>query len=50
MMADDMHIHRGGDTDTWSAGCQTMPQATWRNFVSDIGEGRKADNLSSHIF
>jgi len=42
MMADDMHIHRGGDSDTWSAGCQTMPRTTWDKFVLDIGTGREA--------
>lgn len=42
MIADDMHIHMGGKTDTWSAGCQTMELSLFNKFSLNIEEGRKA--------
>ena len=29
-----INIHRGGDTGTWSEGCQTVPRAQWDSFIS----------------
>lgn len=42
MIADDMHIHQGGNTDTWSAGCQTLKLSHWNIFSEQIEKGRKA--------
>ena len=42
MTIQDMHIHQGGDNDTWSAGCQTMPQLVFQGFMSEMREARKA--------
>ena len=42
MTVEDMHIHQGGDNDTWSAGCQTMPRLIFQGFMSEMREARRA--------
>lgn len=32
-----MLIHQGGATNTWSAGCQTVPKAQFNDFVAALG-------------
>lgn len=32
-----MLIHQGGATNTWSAGCQTLPKAQFNDFVAALG-------------
>ncbi len=32
-----MLIHQGGATNTWSAGCQTIPKADFNDFVAALG-------------
>lgn len=36
-----MHIHRGGNDNTWSAGCQTIPKSRYDAFLAALG-GQKA--------
>lgn len=35
-----MLIHRGGDDNTWSAGCQTIPRGTYADFQAALGGQR----------
>ena len=35
-----MLIHQGGATNTWSAGCQTLPKAQFNDFVAALGGQR----------
>lgn len=33
-----MYIHRGGDGNTWSAGCQTIPNSHYPAFLKSLGD------------
>jgi murein DD-endopeptidase MepM/ murein hydrolase activator NlpD len=33
-----MYIHRGGEEETWSAGCQTIPTSRYSAFLAALGE------------
>lgn len=35
-----MHVHRGGDDNTWSAGCQTIPKSRYDAFLRSLGDQR----------
>ncbi|QUW04435.1 LysM peptidoglycan-binding domain-containing protein [Chloracidobacterium validum] len=36
-----MYFHRGGTTNTYSAGCQTMPQSEFNRFWSSLGNQQR---------
>jgi hypothetical protein len=36
-----MYFHRGGTTNTYSAGCQTMPQSEFNRFWDSLGNQQR---------
>jgi hypothetical protein len=45
-----MHIHKGGKSKTDSAGCQTLREPHWSNFVANIAAGKKAGQQQFNYF
>lgn len=43
-----MLIHQGGATNTWSAGCQTIPKAQFNDFVAALGGQQAFSYVLAH--